>query len=1757
MKSCVTDTMSHVFARSCCHGILAVVLALAVTRPNAAFAADYALTFANGTQYVSTPAKVSTASFTFEAWVRVTSYAAQNWVFTQYIGGNAGRMVGFIENTNACFFLGGKYIRNTAAVPLNTWTHFAVIRSGSTGSIYVNGVLYATDTIPTAALPSTGITIGGHPSTGWSFHGQIADVRAWGVARSQAQIAASMNTRLSGMESGLVGYWPVNDGTGISVNERVAGAHGTLTGTPLPAWFYSADLPVFGMISGTWNSTSGGNWSAAANWLDGTLPNGDGHLAFFTNQTAAALAVTNDLSPLLLGGMVLTDVSGCAFSGSPITFTNAASPAYVSALSGTHVFDLPIVLGGGGLAAGASAPAAISFPNVLSGSGALAINAAPSGGGWVTLSGANTYTGPTSLGCGTLAVNALADGGAASPIGASSSSATNLLLGPGTFYYSGPAAATDRGYTVAAGSSPVRAAVLRLDTDLTIGGQCLASSGAFLKTGPGTLRYTYAGAQTLAIAQGNGDALLDTDANGDSPTTGFHGYTISNGKVIMGAAGQTNLINNGRITVGHYTTTAAGAETAGELQIDGGALVCNDTLGIGRGNGTTTTAPGGLSSRMTVNGGTVTCAILSTGFVGGAPAATFNARPVVDINAGLVDVTGDIRVGESQGSVATLNLRGGTLRCANQGWGMGINIGGSSGGVKSNTSGTGLLNLSGTGVLDIALNVALGLYGSGSTGTVHLMGGTLVAGNIVRGEGVGTVRFNGGTLMPRTEGRTLSGLTAATVSTNGAIIDTSLANYTIGQDLLHDPDAPATDGGLVKLGTNTLTIASYGSTYTGPTVVSNGTLCIAGGLPANNALSVAADGEALIGGSTTQTVTAASLALEGGGLGFAFALDGSANDRLTVLSSPVFGSGSGVAFYQLSTRLPFIKNGTYTLITYTGADPAVANLSCANPVYGKTYTFAASGGTLTVTIGNDTAAACLWNLDGSGLWGTGSNWTVAPASAAGSQVRFDSAITAPATVTAAGETVGEIYLNNAAAYTLGGSGLTLDNGSSPALISVESGAHVVSAPLTLNGDTTLDLWASTALTLDTVNGATSTLTAQGNGTLALSGPASVQTLSVNVSEVGVSNTLTLAAPVALQRSITVRPALSTTTTVSGVVSGTADLTKAGSSTLALSAENTYIGRTVVAAGTLTASTLANGGAASSIGASSAWANNWTLGPATFHYTGPSATIDRGYYLAAGNNPVRAAVMRLDNDLTIGGQCTLWFGAFLKTGPGTLRYTYPGAQTLANVENGDGLLNIGANGDSPTTGFWGFNIAQGKIIMGAPGQTNTINNRITIGLYTTATGAETTGELELVDGVLNCNTTLSVGRGNGTTVTAPGGISSRLTVNGGIANVNLIGVGYWGAAPANAFNARPVIDINAGTVNVASDARIGDSKGSVATLNVRGGTLRCLGQNGAAGLTLGGAQDESGTGTLNLMGTGVVDIVHNVKLGAGWKTPGSGTLNLAGGMLIASNIVRGAGTGYVRFNGGTFFPRVAGRTMTGLTAATVSTNGAVFDTSLADGYTVEQNLLHDSALEAEDGGLVKLGTHSLSLTGAGNTFNGPVAVRAGLLRARLGGTNDLAVAADAFFDALGDRCAVGDLTGNGTLTNGVIALTGALDAGTNNAPAGARMTVQNLGLVKGSTFVCTWSTNSVGKITNDFVTVTGTLAPEGAGFIDLGRTEENPIPMPFTAAIMSYGVFSGNFAGWKAVNTGLPAGKAVATLVTASDGVVTLEVCYGGTLFMLR
>ncbi len=1726
----------------------AFALALALGAP-LALRADYTLNFTRTPDnYVSTTGKITTTTFTVEMWFRQPSFDDENQLLVQDTGGT-GRLILTTKYGTNSFQVGNNNFRGNSNLLANTWHHVAFVRDGSgNGTIYLNGNVDRSATLNTQPIDNSTLIIGLLNRVKKNFRGQIADVRVWNTVRSQAQIKANYNIRLAGTESGLIHYWPLNEGSGATALNRASNAHGTIVAA---TWANSPELPILASTSEmAWNVPTGGNWSEGANWLNLAPAQGTDSIAYFTNRPPTPVSINNDMAGLLLGRILVSGPNGHTFTGNAIALTNQFVTAQLSSTNGSHAFETDLTFTFRGLSLETLAPAALAVSGVLSGAGNVSLNPAATGGGSITLSGANTYSGSTTLGSGQLSVNTVGNGGAASVIGSSSAAAGSLTLGPATLRFTGATASTDRGYTV---NAPNKAMVLRVEAggDLTFGGQIQTTSGGQVKTGPGTVRYTYPGLNRFSTVSQN-DAILNIGANGDGPSQGFYSYGVAEGRVIFDAADQTNEVN-GRLCVGLYTTTNANAETDAELILNNGVInTMGNTFGVGRSHGTRITAPAGASSVLTVNGGTLLAGVLSVGYNGALNIANFNARQTITQTGGAIIIPQYVSLAESPGAWTALNVSGGRLSVTNNTANANaINVG------MSGTAGAreAIVTLSGTGEVDLLTDINLAMQ-SAVTGTLYLAGGTLTARNIVRSNGSGTLFFNGGTFRPRTAGQTLQGLTAAYVSTNGAAFDAALAEYTVNQNLLHDPNLSSADGGLVKLGTNSLVLASTGSTYSGTTVVNGGTLRVTGALPPAAEVTVAPGAFLSAGGSATQTVSAASVTLNGnGGLAFSFRPDGSANDRLSVASSPALGTGR-IALFQANTDIPFTGNGTYTLITYAGADPAVSGLTIANPVYGKTYSLAAGSGAVTVTIGLDAAASSIWNVDAGGDWATGSNWTVPPASAAGSHARFDTVISSPVTITNAGETAGALFFNSLRTYTLAGStGLTLDNAGAPASVTVESGSHTLAAPLTLAGDTDLYIAPFSCLNLGPSSGSV-TLTAQGNGTLALMAAPAVASLRLNVPELTLSNALNVTAPVELLRTVAVRPASNTASTLSGVVSGSSGLNKAGSSTLTLSAANTYTGVTRVDAGTLTATALANGGAACSLGAAPAAAANLVIGPATLRYAGSPATVNRAYTVASGGN-TRAAVLRADGDLTFSGQIASSSGCFVKTGPGTVRYTYAGPQTLSSLDGPtpDAVQNIGANGDGPTIGFSGYTVNNGKVVFGVTGQTNTINGRLTVGICTTTNMlAETAGELEINAGSFTCDSTVGIGRGNGNAVTAgPTGLSSRLTVNGGAVTFRLLALGFCNISGYTGYNGRPVCDLNGGSVTVSTYCNIGESVGSYANLNVNGGTLRVSGQNGGNGISVG----LSGTGFLTLSGTGTVDSVFNVTLGT--ASTGKGTLTLNGGMLIASNVVKSSSSSEatLRFNGGVFRPRATGMTLGGLNAAIVSTNGAVIDTSLTS-YTVAQRLTHDTNLASlADGGLTKQGTNTLTVTGT-NTFSGPITVQAGLLRARVSSTNDLlVVTTNAFFDALGLRATVRDLSGSGMLTNGVIAVTGTLNAGTNGAPAGARMTVQNLSLVKGVTFACDWSTNALGQVTNDFVTVAGVLSAEGPGFVDFERTATNPIPVPFQATIMSYGTLTGSFAGWKAINTGLDGNAHPALLITADSGLVRIEVVYGGTLLMLR
>lgn len=99
------------------------------------------------------------------------------------------------------------------------------------------------------------------------------------------------------------------------------------------------------------------------------------------------------------------------------------------------------------------------------------------------------------------------------------------------------------------------------------------------------------------------------------------------------------------------------------------------------------------------------------------------------------------------------------------------------------------------------------------------------------------------------------------------------------------------------------------------------------------------------------------------------------------------------------------------------------------------------------------------------------------------------------------------------------------------------------------------------------------------------------------------------------RSITVMNDVSNYTLIGiGKINGTTGLNKQGAAVLTIENMNGYTGPTVLSGGTVVVTNLANGGAISPIGASSASPTNLVLKGGALSYGGPSLTINRGYNL---------------------------------------------------------------------------------------------------------------------------------------------------------------------------------------------------------------------------------------------------------------------------------------------------------------------------------------------------------------------------------------------------------------------------------------------------------------------------------------------------------------------------------------------------------------
>jgi Pentaxin family/Concanavalin A-like lectin/glucanases superfamily len=118
------------------------------------------------------------------------------------------------------------------------WLHLAMtLDPAGNAVLYKNGDPVAASKVPFPNnINRTKNYIG---KSNWScdkdFKGKMAEVRFWNRVRTPAEIQADMLKRLTGKESGLVGYWPLNEvrveGSEIKVADFTGNFPATVTGT--------------------------------------------------------------------------------------------------------------------------------------------------------------------------------------------------------------------------------------------------------------------------------------------------------------------------------------------------------------------------------------------------------------------------------------------------------------------------------------------------------------------------------------------------------------------------------------------------------------------------------------------------------------------------------------------------------------------------------------------------------------------------------------------------------------------------------------------------------------------------------------------------------------------------------------------------------------------------------------------------------------------------------------------------------------------------------------------------------------------------------------------------------------------------------------------------------------------------------------------------------------------------------------------------------------------------------------------------------------------------------------------------------------------------------------------------------------------------------------------------------------------------------------------------------------------------------------
>jgi len=176
------------------------------------------------------------SQYTIETWLRTSATTGNQALVSQYLSGSGVRFTLYLETASngVIVFKKGEDqfdVRGTISVNDGEWHHVAAVYDQGNVSLYIDGQLDVAGSNPNVGFSSINTVFGAFDVNGGGvLDGTLDDIRFWNVAKSQTEIQNNNSAGLTGNETGLFGYWPLEDGTGSATASDVSsGNHdGTL-----------------------------------------------------------------------------------------------------------------------------------------------------------------------------------------------------------------------------------------------------------------------------------------------------------------------------------------------------------------------------------------------------------------------------------------------------------------------------------------------------------------------------------------------------------------------------------------------------------------------------------------------------------------------------------------------------------------------------------------------------------------------------------------------------------------------------------------------------------------------------------------------------------------------------------------------------------------------------------------------------------------------------------------------------------------------------------------------------------------------------------------------------------------------------------------------------------------------------------------------------------------------------------------------------------------------------------------------------------------------------------------------------------------------------------------------------------------------------------------------------------------------------------------------------------------------------------------